>query len=476
MGPSTVDRMSPLDATFLYAEDGTNHMHIGSCAVFEGPSPSLEALVTMVESKLHLLPRYRQRVRFVPAGLGHPVWMDDPELDIRAHVRRTSLPAGGGDAELERLMARLMSEELDRRRPLWEAWLVTGLPGDRWALISKVHHCMVDGISGTGLMAAMLDADRDGSSHGGLPPASPDWTPARAPTATELTLDALGRLVMQPARVMAGWVADLGRPKRTWARVQGNLAGLGSLRSRIARHTPKRSIEGTIGRSRSWAVARCELADLKAIRSAFGGSVNDVALAVVTAAFRQELLTRHDGVAPTDVMRALVPVSRRAEGDRTTNNQVSMMIAELPIGCDAPLDRLHSITGQMAALKASHQSDAAAAAFDASALVPPAIVAATVKTATAVMHAMPQHLLHTVVTNVPGPQLPLYAMGREMVEYLPFVPVSEGIRIGVAVLSYHGRVAFGLTGDLDSVPELRSMAEQIEGAVAELVELAGAHT
>jgi diacylglycerol O-acyltransferase len=211
---------------------------------------------------------------------------------------------------------------------------------------------------------------------------------------------------------------------------------------------------------------------MKAIRAVLGGSVNDVALAAVTAAFRAQLLMRHDGVAPGAVMRALVPVSRRAEGDRTTNNQVSFMVAELPIGCADPLERLSSISSQMAELKRSHQVESAAAAFDAAALVPPVIVSATVKTAMAAMHWVPQRMVHTVVTNVPGPQHPLYAMGREMVEYLPFVPAGEGIRIGVAILSYNGHVAFGLTGDLASVPELRSMAEQIESEVTELVRLA----
>ena len=329
-----------------------------------------------------------------------------------------------------------------------------------------VEQCRHQSRAGDAVDHAVVDLRHERPSICGQPRHQPRF-PQRA-----LALDAVGQMVTGPTRIIASWVTDLGHPNRALARARSNLAGLASLRARAVRPVPRRSIEGTIGRRRSWAVARCELADLKTIRSAFGGSVNDVALAVVTAAFRHELLTRHDMVAPDDVMRALVPVSRRAPGDTTTNNQVSLMVAELPIGCDSPMERLRSITLQMVALKSSHQSDAAGLAFDATALVPPAIVAATIKAATAAMHSMPQHLLNTVVTNVPGPQQPLYAMGREMVEYLPFVPVSEGIRIGVAVMSYHGGMSFGLTGDLGSVPELRSMAEQIEIAVAELVDLA----
>ena len=173
------DRMSPVDAAFLYAEDGTSHFHIGSCAVFEGPSPTLADVVAMVNDRLDLLPRYRQRARFVPASLGHPVWVDDPTFDIRCHVRRTTADTAD-QAGLERLVARLMAEELDRRRPLWEMWLVTGLGNDRWALVSKVHHCMVDGIAGTGLMTALLDPQRQINDRV-HPPATGEWRPAPAP-------------------------------------------------------------------------------------------------------------------------------------------------------------------------------------------------------------------------------------------------------------------------------------------------------
>ena len=417
--PPVIDRMSPLDAAFLYAEDGTTHMHIGSCAVFEGPAPRLDELVAMVEHKLHLLPRYRQRARFIPAGLGHPVWVDDPGFDVRSHVRRTSL-----------------SGRWWRGRPR----AVDGAPDVRGA---RPASAAVGGLVGGGPRRRQVGADLEGAPlHGrrhrrhridGSTARRPSATPTLpmhrrsgsrhcAPTATALALDAVVQLAAQPARLAASWWNDIRHPGLGWARTRADLAGLASLRARATRPTPRRSTEGTIGPRRSWAVARCSLAELKAIRVAFGGSVNDVALAAVTAAFRDQLLRRGDTIAPTDIVRALVPVSVRTPGDHTTNNQVSMMVAELPIGCDTAVERLQSITAQMAVLKSSHQIEAAAAAFDATVLVPPAIVAATIKTAIAAMHAMPQHLLHTVVTNVPGPQQPLYAIGRRMVEYLPFVP------------------------------------------------------
>ncbi len=473
-----VDRMSPVDAAFLYAEDGTSHFHIGSCAVFAGPAPTLADVVAMVAARLDQLPRYRQGAQLVPGGLGHPVWVDDPAFDLRAHVRRTALdrgrdqPAGHvSDQEaLERLVGRLMAEELDRRRPLWEMWLVTGLADDRWALVSKVHHCMVDGIAGTGLMTALLDEQprplgRQRTTAG-------EWQPAPAPTATALALDAVAQMALRPARAASALAGELRHPARVWRAMACSAAGLASLAERIARPAPHRATEGLIGRQRTWVVARTELADLKAIRAALGGSVNDVVLAAVTAAFRCYLLDRGDAIASGDVMRALVPVSRRRPGDRTTNNQVALMIAELPIGCADPRERARSITAQMGALKRSHQSEAAGAAFDALTVLPAPIVATTIKTTMRAMHLLPQHLLHTVVTNVPGPQLPLYAMGRQMLEYWPFVPVSEGLRIGVAVMSYDGHVAFGLTGDRDSVTDLNGMAAAIEAELATLSELA----
>jgi diacylglycerol O-acyltransferase / wax synthase len=451
--------MSPLDATFLHIEDGISHMHIGSCAIFEGPSPELEEIVALIESKLPLLTRYRQRVRFVPGGLGHPVWVDDPRFRLADHVHHESLGRSGSDRDLEELMALLMSSELNRRRPLWDTWVVSGLAEDRWALISKVHHCMVDGISGTDLMAMLLDRDPN-------PPISvaPPWRPSPEPSDLRLVLDAVTRMTIKPAReLMASRPRDVnvGRVLKGFADV---MVGLGSLGARLLVPGTTVSVEGAIGVERRWAAGRCSLQDAKAIGHAFDASVNDVVLAAITGAFRTMLAARGE---PVDniVFRSLVPVSVRHADDHTFNNQVSLLIAELPVGIEDPVERLRAVHEEISSLKAAHQVEAGEAVLATAGFVPPVLLAMGAHAAMGLMRRLPQRSVNTVTTNVPGPQFPLYALGRRMVEYLPFVPLSEGIRIGIAILSYDGLISFGVTGDYDTVPDVRTMADEIEAEV-----------
>ncbi|MEO6124288.1 MAG: wax ester/triacylglycerol synthase family O-acyltransferase [Ilumatobacteraceae bacterium] len=458
--------MSALDALFLHAEDGTTHLHIGSCAVFAGPAPSMDELTTLIASKLHLAARFRQKVRWVPGGLGRPVWVDDSGFDLGYHVRHSALPPPGDAQDLDNLMGRLMSQELDRNRPLWEMWLVEGLADGQWALISKVHHCMVDGVSGTDLMTVLMDATPDAEI---VPP--PTWTPETEPNDVRLVLDAVADMALAPARQVASVIRNVGSPSTTLRRLTDTVAGLRSFGQRMTASSTPLSIEGSIGSHRRWAVARCTLADTKAIREVFGGSVNDVVLTAITAAFR-DLLVRRGDVVDHATMTSLVPVSIRASDDHTYNNQVSMMIAELPVGVADPLDRLSAVTTGMAELKRSNQATAGAAAFDVVDRMPPALFVAGVRTAMTIMRRSPQRTINTVTTNVFGPPYPLFALGREMVDYLPFVPLSPGVRIGIAILSYNGRLSFGITGDYDLAPDVQGMAEGIEAAIAELAGLA----
>ena len=461
-----MDPLSPLDALFLHTEDGITHMHIGSCAIFAGPSPSITEITALIESKLPVLARYRQKVRFVPGHLGHPVWVDDPTFDLAYHVRHTALPPPGDVDELEHLMGRLMSHELDRGRPLWEAWIVEGLSGGRWALISKVHHCMVDGVSGTDMMAALLDADPAARTQPALP-----WRPRRTPSDMELAADAVVRMVATPARrvlAMSKGGVHLGRVQRD---VSELAAGMRSLGAGLARPAAHLSVEGLIGPHRRWSAGRCRLGDIKAIRAAFGGSVNDVVMAAVTGAFRDIVIRRGESVDGV-VMRSLVPVSVRRPDDHTANNQVALMVAELPLGIADPVERLHAIRAEMRALKGSHQPTAAGAIVAAAELVPPALLALGARTLMTMLRRLPQGAVHTVTTNVPGPQQPLFALGREMLEYLPFVPVSEGVRIGVAIMSYNGAVSFGVTGDYDTAPDVHLMSARIERHIELLLDAA----
>ena len=363
-------------------------------------------------------------------------------------------------------MGRLMSQELDRRRPLWEVWVIEGLPDDRWALISKVHHCMVDGISGTDLMAVLLDRDAD------APPRDVEsWNPAAEPSDAQLMIHAVARMATQPARRLLAWAAAGTYPRTAWDQLGDVAAGLRSLSTRVTRSTQAVSIEGAIGPHRRWAVGRCTLDDVKRIRGAFGGSVNDVVLAAITGAFRTVLVERGDPVDDV-VLRSLVPVSIRHADDHTSNNQVSLIIAELPVGIADPVVRLEALTTQMAALKSAHQATAGEAVIAGAEFVPPVLLALGARVAMAMLRRVPQRTVHTVTTNVPGPQFPLYALGREMLEYLPFVPLSEGVRIGVAILSYNGQLVFGITGDFDSAPDVHFMGEQIEAELMALRQLA----
>jgi diacylglycerol O-acyltransferase len=462
-----MDRLSPLDSLFLHVEDGVTHMHIASCAIFERPPPPYEELVALIASKLPLLPRYRQKVRFVPGHLGRPVWVDDPHFNLSYHVRHSALPPPGGEVELTNLMGRLMSVELDRHRPLWEVWMIEGLKDGRWALISKVHHCMVDGISGTDLMVLTLDQSRRPDP----PPPAEAWEPARQPSDAMLTVGAVVDLLRTPAEQLRAARALVRTPQHT-VRSFFDVASGGLALSRELRPAPSLSIEGAIGPHRRWAFARTSLDELKEIRRVLGGTVNDVILSVITSAFRDLLLARGDPVDDVAV-RSLVPVSVRTADDRTQNNQVAAMIAELPVGIADPVERLEAIQRHMATLKGSHEADASDALNSLARFTPPMLYALGLRSATAAVRRVPQRNVNTVTTNVPGPPMPLYALGRELVEYLPFVPLSQGVRLGIAILSYNGGVRFGVTGDYDTVPEVEWFCQRIEAAVAELVARAG---
>lgn len=459
-----MDRMSPLDATFLHVEDGISHMHIASCAIFDGPAPDYDEVVALIRSKLPLVPRYRQRVRFVPGGLGRPVWVDDAHFRLEYHVRHTALASPGSDDDLRTLMGRLMSQELDRHRPLWETWVVEGLADGTWAMISKVHHCMVDGVSGTDLMAVVLDPSPDGSV-----PIDDEWEPEPAPSDADLVRDAIAQTIVSPNE-MARWVrSSLRTPRRLVTNARDVVSGAVAMGQRLQPNVAL-SIEGSIGPHRRWTWASTTLAEVKRIRLALGGTVNDVVLAAITRGFRDLLSHRGDDVEGV-VVRTLVPVSVRTSGDHTYNNQVSGMIAELPVGIADPLDRLSAVRAQMADLKESHQADAGGAISELAAFAPPLLLAIGFRTAVTVLRHAPQRSVNTVTTNVPGPQIPLYACGREMLDYRPFVPLSYGVRAGVAILSYNGKISFGVTGDWDTVPDIDVLASGIEEGMAELLEL-----
>jgi WS/DGAT/MGAT family acyltransferase len=458
-----MDRMSPLDASFLHIEDEQSHMHIGSVAIFDGPPPAHEEVLPWISGKLPLVPRYRQKVRMVPFDLGRPVWVDDPHFHLEYHVRQTALPRPGGPDQLRNLVGRVMSQRLDRDRPLWEIWVVEGLEEDRWALVSQVHHCMVDGISGTDLLAVILDLERNPS-----PPVPDHWKPRPEPSDLRLLGDAAVDYLVTPLEQARGLRRVVRTPRQSIRHATEALHGLRSMWG-LTSTSGLASLNGPIGPHRRYHWARGSLADVKTIRNALGGTVNDVVLAAITRGFRDLLISRGGQVEGCSV-RTMVPVSVRLPGERGTyNNRVSAMFAELPVGIEDPGERLDAIRAQMEGLKESKQAVAGEVLTSLSGFAPPMLLSLGMRTAM----RFPQTNLHTVTTNVPGPQFPLYALGRQMREAFPYVPIANRVRIGIAIFSYLGTLNFGVTGDYDSAPDIDVLTHGIEEGVRELLDYAG---
>ena len=461
-----MERMKPLDAAFLQAEDeepGVS-LAIASIAVFEGPMPTTEEFAAAIAGRLPLIPRYRQKVREVPLDLGPPVWVDDPHFTLEYHLRRTAVPAPGGDQQLATLMGRIMSNRLDRNRPLWEYWLVEGLASGRWALISKVHHCMVDGVSGTDLYRVILDPTPEPG------PAVPDtWQASAEPSSLTLVGAAavdLARLPLQTARAL---VEAAREPALLVQRTRDTVRGLAALATAL-RPATRSSLSGPLSAERRYAFARGTVSDVATVRHALGGTFNDVILAAVTAGFRTLLLARGEHPDGATV-RTLVPVSLRAPGEESIrDNRVSLLLARLPVHVADPVGRLSAVREEIDRLKDRHEAEAGAAMLAIAALEAFPAVAAPFRLAA----RLPQRSVVTVTTNVPGPREPLYALGRRLVEMIPYVPIASRVRLGVSILSYCDTVAFGVTGDYDGAEDVALLARGIAEGMTELLEAAAA--
>jgi diacylglycerol O-acyltransferase len=449
--------MSPQDASFLHIEGPNNPMHIGGVSIFEGPAPPFERLEKMVASKLDAVPRYRQKVRFVPLALGRPVWVDDPNFNLGYHLRHSALPGSGTEDVLRRTAARIFAQHLDRRKPLWEIWMIEGLSENRWALLSKVHHCMVDGVSSTDLMTVMFDDS---------PPQPPeqDWQPAPEPSNAELVVRSLTHQAANPAEQLRMLRDAASRPRASLAQAQTLVRGVSSAAG-LLRPQGSSSLTGSIGPHRTWSTAYVHLSDVKVIRSALGGTVNDVVLTIVTGGLRDLLQSRGENVEGRGV-RVLVPVSVRRPGDRGVyNNQVSAMLPTLPVGTEDPVERLQSVRTQMDKLKQSGQAVAGEVLTSLSGFAPPLLLALGGRLAA----RSPNLGVEAGVTNVPGPQQPLQTLGRRLLESFPFVPLIGNIRISIAIFSYNGGLYFGVTGDYDSSRDIDVLTAGVERGVAELL-------
>jgi diacylglycerol O-acyltransferase len=456
------DRLSGLDASFLALEEGGAHMHVGSVLLFDGKAPAYEEFVAHLDRRLGLVPRYRQKLAFPPLVQSRPVWVDDPHFNPGYHVRHTALPAPAGEAELRRLAGRIFAQRLDRSKPLWELWLVDAVEGDRFAIIGKTHHCLVDGISGVDITTVLFDLDAEPEEQ----PAPAPWVPRMEPTQATLLADALVERASAPlglARAAAGAVT---RPQQAVAAGITALNGLAAITQAGLAGAPSSPLNVPIGPHRRFAWVDGDLETFKAIKNALGGTVNDVVLTVVTGALRRHY-EAHGYDTDAD-LKAMVPVSVRADTERgALGNKVSTMYAPLPIGLDDPIARFRTVHEAMRGLKESGQAVGAEMLTSLADFAPPTILSQAARLQAA------QRFFNLTVTNVPGPQFPLYLLGRPLCRVYPHVPLAENCVLGIAIMSYDGRIDFGLVADYDALPDLDDVAAGLDAAIAELAAVAG---
>lgn len=466
-----MERTSALDSAFLHVESRTAALHIASLALFPGPVPTLEEVRAAIARKLPLAPRCRQRLVGVPLSLGRPVWVDDPEFDIERHVRRAQVPAPGGHAELQGLVELLLSEPLDHALPLWQDWVLEGLQDGDWALLTKVHHTMVDGIAGTDLLSTLLDTSPDGE-----PVPSDDWHPARVPGGVRLVSETLrdslglrlGELRSLPLAAGAALGGGLRHPRAAAESVYAAARGLIGFAGN-ARPTAGSSLIGPIGSDRGFGWTDVALDTVLEAHRTLGGTVNDLVLAAVTNAFRELLIARGEQPVAHSV-RSLVPVSVRHPHERGHfDNRVSAILAELPVEIEDPHDRLTEVAIRMRALKESHEAQVGEQITGIADALPPLALAAFLHLA----FRLPHRNLTTVITNVPGPERALFLAGRRMVATYPYVPIGDRLRSGIAVTNYDGRLLLGVTTDRASMPDAEALLKGIDRGFAELTDLAG---
>ncbi|HSV66083.1 MAG TPA: wax ester/triacylglycerol synthase family O-acyltransferase [Mycobacteriales bacterium] len=459
-----MDRLSALDVSFLYLEEPTTPMHVGGVLVFGPPEQGFDydGLVALIERRLGQVPRFRQKVRWVPGRLANPVWVDDPDFDLAYHVRRSALPKPGSDQQLRELAARLISRPLDRARPLWEVYLVEGLAGGRVGIITKTHHAMVDGIASVDLAQVLFDLTP-------APRETPEelWVPHREPSSLELVGDAVRDIVSRPTEAVDLVRRGVRDVRHVAGRVLSVFSGLASTARVMARPAPSSPLNVPIGEQRRFATAQTSLDDYKRVRKAHSGTVNDVVLAVCSGALRAWLMSRGEPVVEQTTVRAMVPVSVRPEDDRSAlGNQVASYLVDLPVGEPSPTIRLARISYSMKGLKDSGQSVGAQALVALGGFAPPTLHSLGARVA----NRASRRVFNVVITNVPGPQFPLYANGAELLEVYPVVPLAKNMAVAIGVTSYNGGVYYGLTADRDAMSDADVLASLIQESLAELVE------
>jgi diacylglycerol O-acyltransferase / wax synthase len=453
-----MDRLSPVDVSFLDQEKEGSHMHIGAVMTFEGPPPSRADLRGHIESRLHLVPRYRQKLAYPRLEMGRPLWVDDPSFNIDYHVRHTALPQPGGIEQLRMLAGRIFSQRLDRTKPLWELWLVQGLEENRFAVISKVHHSLVDGVSGVDLTTVLFDVTPT------PPDQSPDdWAPSAEPSSAELVASGLRGIAGTPIGLARRAVDVARRPKDTIAELAETAEGLGEVAWSFVNPPPQTPLNVPIGPHRRVLWQSFPLEDLKTIKNVLGGTVNDVFLAIATGALRRWLQSR--GVRTEGLeLRGIVPVSIRGDQEKNAlGNRITAMLGPLPVYATDPVERLRIISESMKGLKESKQAVGAEALTRLQDFAPPTILAQASRL------NFSTRAYNLLVTNVPGPQFPLYLLGREMLELAPVPFLAQKRALAIAIMSYNGNVVIGLMGDYDAMSDLDEFGGQIRDSLNELL-------
>jgi diacylglycerol O-acyltransferase len=461
-------KLTPLDASFLHLETPRTHMHIGGVAVFE-PSPLgtgralYDGLAKAIAPRLDLMPRYRQKLAFVPLSLDTPVWVDDPDFDMSNHLLRAALPKPGGDEELRDLIGRVFSRQLDRRRPLWEIYIVEGLRNGRWALLTKSHHAMVDGISNLELATILLDVEPEPGKH---PFGVSRWEARESPSGMGLLINSLRERVTRPARMLSAARAVAGQPGRLANALRDTASGLASMAEHMG--VPKSPINGKTGPARAFAYSRFPLEDFRLIKTAFGGTINDIVLAAVAGGLRHFLVAR--GVDPDDersALQALCPVSIRDTSERTAlGNRLAMLLVKLPIGEVDARRRIATVRTTVDALKARKQAVGADFLLNLAGFAPSTLHAMVARA------SLRQIAFNLIVTNVPGPQFPLYCQGAKLVEVFPIAFLYDGQELAIAIFSYDGMLNFGYLVDSQGIPDVDVFAECVEEGLRELREAA----
>jgi WS/DGAT/MGAT family acyltransferase len=456
-----LDRLTSTDASFLHQEGEASHMHIGALLLFDAPPPEFDDYLAHVRGRLHLVPRYRQRLATPPLQAGRPLWVDDPSFNLEYHIRHAALPSPGTEHQLFALAARIASQQLDRSKPLWESWLVEGIEGDRFALIFKTHHSLVDGIAGVDLATVLLDPTR---APAPAPAADLEpWLPQPEPSPAELVAAGVRGLVSTTAGLASKALTAATQPTVALGKLKDAAEGVGEIVWAGLNPAPETPLNVEIGPHRRYAALRQRLGDYKDVKNRLGGTVNDVVLTVVSGALARWLRSR--GIRTEGLeLRALVPVSVRTDDQRSSmGNQLTVMRGPLPVYIEDPIARLRYVKREMDGLKESKQAVGAATLAAVNELAPPTILAQASRL------NFSTRLFNLLVTNIPGPQLPLYLLGRELRDLFPIAFLPSHHALAIAIMSYNGAVDYGLLGDYDALSDLGSIAAGIETSLQELL-------